>query len=156
MRPFPLCCLLLLPSLASAQTHTPAAAVVQGDTVTIDGSFCWHDAAISSTIAQGNTLTLPGIYANPGGREPIKLKMAPGTHKITVLGFADVGSNLRKAVEQTVTIGTPTRESQLIDAYKMLESGKDLWRIANEQIAAIKPTRDEVIAALQALATGGI
>lgn len=135
---------------SSSLAHTPAAPVVQGDTVTIDGSFCWHDSDINSTIAQGMTLQLPGIYSNVGGTEPIKLRLPPGTHTLTVIGFPESGN--RVAVEQTVTIGEPSRESELIAAYKLLEQGKNLWRSANEQLAALAPTRAEVIQALQSMA----
>lgn len=145
---------LVTADTTAGQAHTPAPAVVNGNEVTIDGSFCWHDATIASTIGQGQTLTLPGIFANVGGREPIILKMPPGTHKITVLGFPDDGGNLRRAVEQQVVVGQPTRQDRLVAAYKLVEEGKNLWRLANEQISALKPTRAEVIAALQAIAAG--
>lgn len=146
---------LCVASSAASQTHTPAAAVVEGDTVTIDGSFAWHDPGINSSIAQGSTLSMPGIYANPGGRESIKIKMPPGKHVITVLGFPDAPTgSLRKAVVQEVNIGTPTRQAQLIEVYKAIENGKNMWRLAAEKLDELKPTRAEVVAALQALAAG--
>lgn len=137
-----------------AQTHTPADPVVQGDLVTLDGSIAWHDAGIDSLVVQGSTLGLPGIYSSAGGGDPIKLRMPPGTHEITVLGFPDAGTNLRASVVQSVTIGEPTRVAQLVEAYRRLFAAQDAWRAAHEAIEAIKPTRDEVIEAL-GIAFGG-
>lgn len=147
---------VLVIATCNAQSHTPKSPVVDGDTVTIDGSICWHDANIASKIAQGSTLSLPGIYANGGGRDSIKIKMPPGTHTLTVLGFPDnPEGSTRKAVTQQVTVGAPTRKSILVDTYRMLEQGKNLWREANEKIDTLAPTRAEVIEALQFLASGG-
>lgn len=145
---------LTLAASTFAQQHTPADPVVQGDTVTIDGSICWHDAGIDSMVMQGSTMGLPGIYSTAGGTDPIRLRMPPGTHTITVLGYPDAGTNLRASIEQTVTIGQPTRVAQLVEAYRRLFSAQEAWRAAHTAIESIAPTREEVIEAL-GVAFGG-
>lgn len=133
--------------IATAQ-HVPSL-TVEGDRVTIDADFAWHHPDLAGVeIIQGVPLQHPSVVASSDGASPIVLKMPPGSHEITTLGFpADRMNPDRGQQTLTAIVSAPTRQQQINELYATYLGTRD-------RIIAIAPTTAEVLKALISYAGG--
>ena len=135
------------------QTHVPTA-TVNGDVVTVSADFAYVDPAVGTSVVvpvsvvEGTVLVDRTMLASNDGVKPIAWQLPPGDYKVTAFGYPDNRlSPMRTKVVLDVTVLSPSRQQQIVDALKQYAISSADTAEAVAAIKTLKPTKAELAAA---------
>lgn len=145
---------LLFMLALTLQTHTPTAAV-SGDVVTVSADFAYvesvsgPDPVVPVSVTEG--VVMAGDYnllASADGVKPVAWQLEPGTYRVTAFGYPDNRAlPMRTKVVLDVTVLSPTRQQQIVDALKQYAISSADTAEAIAAIKTLKPSKAELAAA---------